>query len=337
MRDLRFSNLAHWLGLLALAVVLSMPAVARPDCRCSGRCQCGPGCSCDVWTPPPPPQPDAATVRKNQNTLTADERQAFVAAVKQLKNTYHDGATISIYDEYVHIHMIAMDQGIHEGPVFFPWHRVWLRGLELELQALDPTVTIPYWDFTVDNQVDSSVWDDDFMGGDGDPDDQNIVKTGPFSQSEWKLVFEGRSLRRQFAFFVPTLPTPDDLIAGFEVSQYDCPPYDVGSPIDQSFRNFMAGWNHPTGEPEMHNRVHNWVAGSMLGMASPNDPIFLLAHSNLDRWWGQWEAIYGFDYPESGAPPGQNLDDLMDPFLITPRDVLYHPDLGYTYDTDDGN
>jgi tyrosinase len=96
----------------------------------------------------------------------------------------------------------------------------------------------------------------------------------------------------------------------------------------------MAGWNFPSGEAEMHNRVHAWVGGSMVLMSSPNDPVFWLVHANIDRLWAEWEAINGFDYPEKGPPPGHRLYDLMPPFYVTPADVLDHHALGYQYDNE---
>ncbi len=274
-------------------------------------------------------------IRKDQSTLTGQERLDFVDAVKQLKTRFRPGATISIYDEYVNAHYQAMLSGaIHDGPVFFPWHRAFLRNFELDLQAIHPKVTIPYWDFTVDNQPDSSLWASDFMGGNGDPTANGIVRDGPFRQGEWRLEFDGPDLRRQFGSFVPTLPTAAQVQTALQIERYDTPPYDVGSPVNLSFRNFMAGWNHPTAEPEMHNRVHNWVGGSMLTETSPNDPVFWLLHADLDRIWAQWESLHGYDYPVTGAPPGQNLRDPMVPFGLTPESVLQHHVLGYEYDTE---
>src|SRR5262249_37142550 len=141
---------------VALGLLLALPALALADCGCGADCHCGANCSCGQWVDPPPQDPRARTVRKNQSTLSARERQEFVQAVLALKQKFHPGSTISIYDEYVMTHMMAMDAlEVHDRTVFFPWHRVLVRSFELELQAINPKVTIPYWDFTVDNQPDS--------------------------------------------------------------------------------------------------------------------------------------------------------------------------------------
>src|SRR5262249_8681995 len=182
--------------------------------------------------------------------------------------------------------------------------------------------------------TDAPLWGKDFLGGDGDPQANYAVKDGPFRQGEWKLVFDGPDLRRRFGHYADRLPTPEEVGAALLIESYDCPPYDVGSDLAHSFPNYMAGWNHPSGEPEMHNRVHNWVGGSMLIMTSPNDPVFWLVHANLDRLWAEWEAVYGDDFPEAGAPRRQNLRDPTHPFGVPPEDVLDHHDLGYAYDTE---
>jgi tyrosinase len=326
---------ARLLGVaLALGALFALPARVFADCRCGTDCGCGDGCTCQLPLDPPPPDPNANQVRKNQRSLTDDERQAFVDAVLQLKQTFRPDRTISIYDEYVLLHMMAMDNyNVHEGSAFCPWHRVLLRNFELELQAIDPTVTIPYWDFSVDNQPDSSIWSSDFMGGTGDPDNNYSVMDGPFAAGNWQLVFDGPNLRRDFSGpFAITLPTPDDVATGFLVEQYDSDPFDASSDITMSFRNYVTGWNFPSGDGEMHNKVHEWIGGSMLSMYSPNDPVFFLMHAYVDLLWAQWEGIHGYDYPESGAQPGHNLYDRMYHFGVTPASVLDHHVLGYRYD-----
>jgi tyrosinase len=273
-------------------------------------------------------------VRKNQADLTPKEIQAFVDAVKQLKNTFREGSEISVYDEYVLVHMMAQSEhSSHEGAAFLPWHRALVRSLEMELQAINPAVTIPYWDFTVDNKPTSSIWSEQFLGGNGDPKLGFAVTTGPFRQGEWSPVFDGPDLRRQFGNWLEiSLPAPDDVAGAFEVPRYDAPPYNASSPLHESFRNYVTGWNHPSGDSEMHNRVHEWVAGSMQTIASPNDPVFWLLHANIDRLWAQWQGIYGRQYePVKGGAEGHNLHDIM-PFVgVTPADMLDHRALGYDY------
>lgn len=112
-----------------------------------------------------------------------------------------------------------------------------------------------------------------------------------------------------------------------------------------SFRNVLEGWTSALG-PELHNRVHMWVAGSMSPGTSPNDPIFFMHHCNVDRLWALWQFRHpGQNYPVTvprNPPPGlrpHGLNDPMPPWTAAPEikrpiDVLNHTTLGYTYDTD---
>jgi hypothetical protein len=113
-----------------------------------------------------------------------------------------------------------------------------------------------------------------------------------------------------------------------------------------SMRNFIEGWLTTRGEPELHNRVHMFVAGSMAPGTSPNDPVFFLHHCNVDRLWALWQFRHpGQNYPlvvpQVGAPGNRphGLNDPMPPWttpaeLKRPIDVLNHVALGYTYDSD---
>lgn len=130
--------------------------------------------------------------RRNVTSLTPDQRAAYVNAVLELKKKGR-------YDQYVHWHHHVMvptvlpdepkdagyRNGAHLGPAFLPWHREFLLQLEDDLQAIDPSVTIPYWDWAADaarkDARTASIWQDDFMGGDGKEFDQWRVQTGPFA------------------------------------------------------------------------------------------------------------------------------------------------------------
>ena len=99
--------------------------------------------------------------RKNLTRLTITERQAFTNAVNQLRA---DGN----YTPFVDQHQGALGHG-HGGPAFFPWHREFVLRFEHALQAIDSSVSLPYWDWTAENLnsagTESLIWRNDFMGG----------------------------------------------------------------------------------------------------------------------------------------------------------------------------
>jgi len=274
--------------------------------------------------------------RKNQATLTSQEKSRFVAAVLALKAN-------GKYDQYVQDHMNFM-QAAHRGPAFFPWHREFLRRFELDLQAIDSSVTLPYWDWTVDNSPTSSIWDPSFLGGNGRPFDGQVM-TGPFafSTGDWPLNFETGIafgfLRRRFGVSIPTLPAPADVTTALAVTPYDVAPFDDGFST-AGFRNRLEGWFSGT---QLHNRVHVWVGGSMGPASSPNDPVFFLNHCMEDKLWADWQRLHPMEgylpiSPIAGKP-GHSLNEAMQPWAgrgqnVTPASVLDHHALGYAYDTE---
>lgn len=273
--------------------------------------------------------------RKNQVTLSQPEKDRFVAALLALKANGQ-------YDQFVSDHMDFM-AGAHRGPAFFPWHRQFLLKLELALQAVDAAVTLPYWDWTVDNTATASLWSSTFLGGNGRPSDGKVMD-GPFAfdSGNWPLVPNADDpfsfLRRRFGVGVATLPLPTDVTNAFSETVYDVTPYNPASLA--GFRNRVEGW---ISGPQLHNRVHVWVGGSMGPASSPNDPVFFLHHCFVDKLWADWQVLHpGAGYvPLSGAPAGHNLNDAMEPWLsrgetVRPADVLNHLSLGYGYDTDPG-
>jgi Common central domain of tyrosinase len=180
------------------------------------------------------------------------------------------------------------------------------------------------------------------MGGNGRVSDTQVM-TGAFAFSggNWPINVRppgdpDQFLKRQFGVFVPSLPTPTDVTATLNETPYDVAPWNTISA--SGFRNKLEGW---LSGPQMHNRVHVWVGGSMLPMESPNDPVFFLHHCFVDKLWADWQAQHtGLGYvPVSGGPVGHNLNDAMDPWAgrgetVTPASVLDHHALGYAYDTE---
>jgi len=95
-------------------------------------------------------------VRKNANTLQADERDRFLNAWKVLNN-----AGQGKFQDFRDMHVNASNAEEHGGPQFLPWHRTYLLDLERELQAIDPSVALHYWRF---DQPAPNVFRSNFMG-----------------------------------------------------------------------------------------------------------------------------------------------------------------------------
>ncbi|GAA6618097.1 tyrosinase family protein [Scytonema sp. NUACC26] len=172
------------------------------------------------------PAKDVVSVRKNVINLTQQEKLDFVNAIKELKTRPGtNNKNVSIYDEFVGIHMGAMSfttmhlgglvtlpqdtpptglaSGIdaaHENGGFLPWHREYLNRLEKALQSVNPKVTIPYWDWADPRSVDV-IFDPDFLGSNGSGDFVDLpngekleggrVVSGNFSEANgWSLIPE---------------------------------------------------------------------------------------------------------------------------------------------------
>ncbi len=294
-----------------------------------------------------------AVKRVNYRSLSPSQRKTFVDALLKLKK---DGnpATRRNYDTYVNWHWQMMQLPMsqmraHISPMFLPWHREYVRLLELDLQAVSGNLTlaIPYWDWADPTAGASEpLWADDFMGGNGRSSDLKVM-TGPFAvdKGNWPIVYDDTGmnyLSRAFSSSqaAPTLPTQPDVAGALALDTYDVSPWDMTSDIAQSFRNNLEGWGAQL--PRLHNQVHVWVGGdnaTMQGQASPNDPVFFLHHSNIDRIWAQWQDASGshtyLPAEEQPSRPGVSLHSIMPlfPSNVTPADVLDYRALGYVYDT----
>jgi hypothetical protein len=251
-------------------------------------------------------QYNAASATDKPNTPLIKFRNAIVAlkaAPSQLPSPHTQN---NRYDDYVYIHQQSMaghassDPGPHpghKGPMFFPWHREFLRHFESDLRAVsgDPSICLPYWDFSHDQAPADPGYPffDEFLGGNG-VGTSHIVQTGVFAQANgWTLnLGSSPALLREFATssggLAPTLPLHSSITTALAETTYDSPDFNWSVPAGDSFRNQIEGWVGPEPDINIHNRVHVWVGGSMLPSTSPNDPVFFLNHAKEDELWAVW-------------------------------------------------
>jgi hypothetical protein len=127
--------------------------------------------------------------RRNYRDLSSDEKARYVNALGQLKSN----GTI---DTFANQHSSLFDSGIHMTSDFLPWHRDFLRRFEDALRAIDPSISIPYWNSTVDQSASDPLWDASFLGQ---------------FDSAWGL---GRT-------FTGPLPTPQEVTDALAIGPFD--------------------------------------------------------------------------------------------------------------------
>jgi len=88
-------------------------------------------------------------VRKNINFLTPDELQRFRNAVARMKSLDAYEQDERSFGYWARIHA---SQCQHSWEQFLTWHRAYLYFFEQRLQDIDPTVTLPYWDWAADRE-----------------------------------------------------------------------------------------------------------------------------------------------------------------------------------------
>lgn len=268
---------------------------------------------------------------------------------------------LSVWDLFVLWHFVAMSLSsapprplrnlAHGGPVFLPWHRMFLIRLEEQIQRrVGADAAVPYWDWATDGELPEAdqpaapLWSS--IG-----ESRGDVASGALATMRVRLEGFGvqiwsvapRRLRRDAGrdALAPTLPTMDEVRWALQSSEYDRTVWDAG--VD-AFRNRVEGWLDPEAapgtppSPQLHNRVHVWIGGDMGPATSPNDPVFYLNHCNVDRIWESWMNREGPKYrpldADGDAPEGHRLDDAMVTLLgepLRPTDVL-DPTDWYVYD-----
>ncbi|MEW4461462.1 tyrosinase family protein [Roseibium algicola] len=238
-------------------------------------------------------------IRRSFTSLSMSELDALASAFNKVWDAGLIVSNAQLHDDNFY-------KGIHWGPAFLPWHRDFLRKLELALQSHDTTVTLPYWDWTEaeSRDLNSGEWERVFGGRDN--------KGGKFDH--WTYF------RNNVAAGRP-LPALSDIVGELEAP---------------SFLRFRAL------ETGSHVPGHTWTGGSMASGKSPLDPLFYLHHCNLDRIWSIWQLNNSQkeQYEHTGALSSDSVPEARVPLNVTmiggatPASMLDHSTLGYTYSED---
>ena len=237
--------------------------------------------------------PVMVRVRKNANKLTAGERDRFVSAFAKLNNQ-----GLGRFADFRNMHVSVSLPQAHGAPGFLPWHRAYLLDLERGLQAIDPSVALPYWRF---DQSAPNIFTLDFFGVSDSLGTVKFSATNPLQF--WKTDgVQGINRRPHFS----TNTAPPGL---FNETQTIA--------LGSTFKAFRTMEGNP------HGYAHTSFGGSIQDPATaPKDPLFFLLHCNVDRLWAKWQrqnsrfdpaVAASFDSNPASAP-GHKLPDTMWPW-----------------------
>lgn len=207
--------------------------------------------------------------RKEIGSLTGDELARLRAAFAQLQAQAGAGG----YQDLAGYHGVPRGLCPHGSPLFLPWHRAYILAFENALRRFDPSVHLPFWDWTSAGSaargIPPALADPQYRNAAG-----QLVANPLFSAT---ISSEGRATRRS-----PGNPVRLESYA---------------RSVDLANRQgTYLGFNGDLEGP--HGSLHIWVSGDMRTPAfAAYDPIFWMHHANVDRQWAAWQRS-----PRNAAP-----------------------------------
>ncbi|KAK4442953.1 hypothetical protein QBC34DRAFT_443795 [Podospora aff. communis PSN243] len=279
-------------------------------------------------------------LRKAWSQATDEEKLAYLdAAVCVTKKPSKLNPKATLHDDFAYTHAL-LDFNIHQFPGFLPWHRYFVMLYEKALQDCGYKGTAMYWDWVADSDDPSraSVWDPvtgfggNGNGTEGNPNPGNHaapVRDGPFK--DWRPLYAGTAEEQHWlcrAWSRGNPETTDRDLFGHRYTREIVTGILANTSYD-GFRKELEGGPHAS--------VHMGVAigngrgkqGDLVPSSSPNDPIFFLHHTMVDRLWWVWQqedesrikAYEGFHRLPPGAPEGEEGTP------VTLKDILPMGDL----------
>lgn len=210
-------------------------------------------------------------IRKDATSLTADERNRFIAAFAAFNNR-----GMGRFADFRNAHTQAGSPEAHFNAGFLPWHRAFLLDLERELQTIDPSVSLPYWRF--DRRA-PTLFTRDFMG-------VSDAATG-------RVLF---SAANPLQFWV-TDGTPG-IIRRPQFNTQTSPAARAGRPVLNEAATLALGTaaqiyeRFRRMEDDPHGAAHVCFTGSISSIpVAARDPLFFMLHANVDRLWARWQWL----------------------------------------------
>ncbi|KAH8645967.1 hypothetical protein BGZ60DRAFT_392289 [Tricladium varicosporioides] len=277
-------------------------------------------------TPSLEPSCTNPVVRREWRTVSDVEKAEYIAAalcLHRIPSALDFDPNAKLSDDFPWIHA-QNPPNHHRTPNFLPWHRYFIHRYEKALKEIcGYQGHLLYWDWSLDYEDLSSapVFDAEHgFGGDGGPEEDrslfngSCIRNGPFSMYEVRVIGDkikphclSRGFGRLFRspFTGPTI-SPTAVRGVLQANDY----FDFLTQLEGSADNDI-----PLG-----------MGGDWVPASAPNDPLFFLHHTQVDRLWWMWQQVdHGRRVMQYTGP----LDhDLMSPAPIPSLDDVLPLPLG---------
>jgi tyrosinase len=243
----------------------------------------------------PAPQPATLALRPSVTKLSPEELATFRSAIAKALALEDERG----YEYFANWHGVIFQLCTHHEPLFLPWHRAYLYYFELALRALEPTVTLPWWDWTASADLPSA-----YSNAVDPAGNENVLLKAPIRP--WG----------------PAREAPPETNREVGASGVSGPPYDLTYALAAtSYTDFNQRlW-------EVHDTVHIWVGGTMSDPAwAAYDPLFWAHHCMVDRVWRIWQHSN-----PGGNPQANLLGTPLEPKGMPVSKTLEVKGLGYDY------
>ncbi|KAK6379302.1 hypothetical protein LTS17_006220 [Exophiala oligosperma] len=273
------------------------------------------------------------SIRREWRDLSDGEKMQYIGAISCLHETpsrLDPEAKLSDDFPWLHFHVGSPN---HNTVGFLSWHRWFIHLYEEALRDFCGwNKGLVYWDWSLDWQdpASSPIWDSRIgFGGDGDlslprtnmPPNATCVRDGPFSNYQVRntgWATQPHCLSRGFG----RLP-PFHNFSGEKLH----PDVLNDALAQEDFWDFVTAV-----EDGPHDAISHGVGGDFMLLTAPNDPVFYLHHTQIDRLWWMWQQkdperrLYEYHGPNPSREHKQSDSAALGESFASLDDVLtYEP------------
>jgi Common central domain of tyrosinase len=259
-------------------------------------------------------------IRKNIAKVSEEERIRLRDAILKLNCKFYPGSRddfrpgdpgpysppghVSYWFKQDEIHQATH---VHGGPAFLTWHRELCNRFEHDLQDVDSSVALHYWDWTTDPRASPNgnggttnlftVGPDGFMGSAngfaGAPLDSLYSGTCVASRDTTGNAADPPEEISRFVNFgqpgAPNIISDSDIVR--EGSTF---------PREEQWHKFRMALEHEHDMAHIYFGVHPFEFGRHSTIRDQHtafrDPFVFLLHSNVDRLFASWQLIEGQEW-----------------------------------------